>query len=73
MKPLKVFSVIRTYGHNQVLDIVMARDEEEVYRLMFWDKTDRPMLEIKELPRDKPACVLSRHLTVICPPSTRGQ
>jgi hypothetical protein len=68
MKPLKVFSVIRTYGRNQVLDIVIARDEEEVYRLMLWEKKDKPLLEIKELPRDKPACVLSRHLADTYPP-----
>ena len=54
MEQLKVFSVIRTYGYNLVLDIVVAKDEEEVYKLMLWNKTDNPVLDIRQLDITKP-------------------
>jgi len=63
MEQLKVFSVIRTYGYNLVLDIVVAKDEEEVYKLMLWNKTDNPVLDIRQLDITKPGCVLAGHLS----------
>ena len=62
MKPLKVFSVIRTYSQNRVLNIVVAVDEAGVYDVLSWSKKDRPTLDIRELPRDKPASVFAEHL-----------
>ena len=62
MNALKVYSVIRTYGRKQLLDIVVAKDLNQVYELMSWSKKDKPPLEIWQIPITNPACVFARHL-----------
>ena len=62
MKKLKCYKVIREYQHARLLDICIARDEEEVYAIMCWTKEDTPSLQIEELPLIKSDCICSEHL-----------
>jgi hypothetical protein len=59
---MKVYKVVRNYGTVLAIDVVLAENEEEVYRYMQWEKEDKPALEIKEEKRTK-GCILSVAVT----------
>ena len=62
-KELKLYRVLRKYGKNVILDICWAKDIEDVYTVMLWEKKDKPPLEISELPLGTESrCILSRHV-----------
>lgn len=46
---MKIFRVVRDYEQWKVYEIVIAKDEEEVYELTGWTKDDKPELEIEEI------------------------
>jgi len=50
VEKLKLYTVIRNYRSGKILDICWAKDIEDVYKVMCWEKEDKPKLEIQELP-----------------------
>ena len=45
---MKLYRVYRVYGKNVLLDMVWAKDENDVYKHMDWEKKDEPKLIIRE-------------------------
>jgi len=55
---LRLFKVLRRYGTPVIYEMVWANNEAEVYEYLSWEPTDKPPLEIQEIP-PKPGCFLS--------------
>ena len=55
---MKLYVVVRRYGTRAIYDGVLAQDEEDVYRVQNWEKTNKPPLEIREVEM-KRGCFLS--------------
>lgn len=55
---MKLYRVIRKYGTINILDMVFAENEEQVYKIMDWECGDKPELFIEEEVR-REGCILS--------------
>ena len=55
---MKIFRVRRDYGEHRITEMCFAEDEDDVYDVLDWVKTDRPELQIEEIEM-KRGCFLS--------------
>ena len=54
----ELYRVIRDYGEIKTLELVWAKNEDDVYSILSWEKTDKPRLMIEKETRRK-GCILS--------------
>ena len=53
-----IYVVYRQYGLNWLLDCVLAKDIDEVYKFMLWEKKDKPPLFIRKVDKTE-GCFLA--------------
>jgi len=58
---MKLYRVYRQYGENVLLDVVWAKDEDDVYKKMDWTQKDNPQLIIEEMTR-REGVILAHHI-----------
>lgn len=55
---LKLYKCLRHYGSATILEFCWAENDIEVFRLLEWEKRDKPQLEIEEI-EPKKGCFIS--------------
>ena len=55
---MNLYVVTRKYRYITIYEACFAEDEEDVYKVMDWEKTDKPPLEIREVKQER-GCFLS--------------